>query len=242
MQTTEPNMEVRPEVLQILEAIEDGIILADSRMKIRTITPSMERLAGISADGVRGADAAHIVANRILPDTGQRGPVLALLSTRTGSGEVTVQAGERWYAVSSRQVPETGDWIIRFRDVARQTIAEEEVRRISADQALLSRAATELAGMPPEADVFSAIGAHLHELAPGSIVVVSAADIQAGTLSPRAFFGIEPFLPEIIEVFGENLTGITVEIPPYIREIMISGEIEEVKGGLQEIIPERIFQ
>ncbi|SDJ83751.1 MULTISPECIES: PAS domain S-box protein [Methanoculleus] len=242
MQTTEPNMEVRPEVLQILEAIEDGIILADSRMKIRTITPSMERLAGISADGVRGADAAHIVANRILPDTGQRGPVLALLSTRTGSGEVTVQAGERWYAVSSRQVPETGDWIIRFRDVTRQTIAEEEVRRISADQALLSRAATELAGMPPEADVFSAIGAHLHELAPGSIVVVSAADIQAGTLSPRAFFGIEPFLPEIIEVFGENLTGITVEIPPYIREIMISGEIEEVKGGLQEIIPERIFQ
>ncbi|WP_292520226.1 PAS domain S-box protein [Methanoculleus sp.] len=228
-------MEVRPEILQILEAMGDAVILADSGMNVRAITPSMERLAGISAGDARGADAVRIVADRILPDADQRERVLALLCTHTGSGEVTVRAGERWYAVSSRRVEETGDWIVRFRDVTRREAAEGEVRRRSADLAFLARAATQLAAMPPEADVFSAIGAYLHELAPGSVVIVSAADIQAGTLSPRAFFGIEPFLPDIIEVFGEGLTGISVGLPPHIREIMLSGEIEEVKGGLQEI-------
>lgn len=241
MQTTEPDMEVRPEILQILEATEDAVILADSNMKVRTITPAMELLAGISADDARDADAGCIVADRILPeaDGDQRERILSLLQNRTESGGITVRvssaAGERWYVFSSRRVEATADWLVRFRDVTRREAAEEEVRRRSGDLAFLSRAATELAAMPPEADVFSAIGAYLHELAPGAVVIVSATDIRAGTLNPRAFFGIEPFLPEIIETFGEDLTGISLEIPPHIRAIMTRGEIEEVKGGLQEV-------
>ncbi len=250
MQTTEPNTEVRPEILQILEAIEDAVILADADMKVRTITPSMERLAGISADDARDADAARIVADRILPegkaDGDQRERILSLLQNRTEAGGITIRAspaaGERWYVFSSRRVRQTDDWIVRFRDVTRREAAEGEVRRTSGDLAFLSRAATELAGMPDEADIFSSIGAYLHELAPGSIIIVSAADIRAGTLTPRAFFGIEPFMPEIIEVFGEDLTGISLEIPPDIREIMIRGEIEEVKGGLKEIALGQISQ
>ncbi len=248
MQTTEPDTEVRPEILQVLDAMEDAVILADSDMLVRTITPSMERLAGISADDARGADAARIVADRILPeaDGDQRERILSLLQNRTGSGGITARvssaAGERWYAFSSRQVLATGDWLVRFRDITRREAAEGEVRRRSDDLAFLSRAATELAGMPDAADVFSAIGAYLHELAPGSVVIVSAADIQAGTLTPRAFFGIEPFLPDIIETFGEDLTGISLSLPPDIRAIMIRGEIEEVKGGLQEIALGQISQ
>ncbi|MBP7410800.1 MAG: PAS domain-containing protein [Methanoculleus sp.] len=250
MRTTEPDMEVQPEILQILEAIEDAVILADSDMNVRTITPSMEHLAGISADDARGVDTARIVADRILPEGKAEGEprerILSLLQNRTGSGGVTVRVsaagGERWYAFSSRRVRQTGDWIVRFRDVTRREAAEREVRRTSGDLAFLSRAATELAAMPPEADPFSAIGAYLHELAPGSIVIVSAADIEAGTLTPRAFFGIEPFLPDIIETFGEDLAGISLEIPPHIRNIMIHGEIEEVKGGLQEIALGQISQ
>ncbi|MDD4137371.1 MAG: PAS domain-containing sensor histidine kinase [Methanoregula sp.] len=235
MQTTEPEMEVRPETLQVLEAMEDAVILADAGMTVRAITPSMERLAGISAGDARGADAVRFVADRLLPDADQRERVLSLLENRTGSGEVTVRAGERWYAFSFRQVTETGDWLIRFRDATRREAAKGEVRQRSDDMAFLSRAATELAAMPDGADVFPAIGAFLHELAPGSVVIVSAADIRAGTLTPQAFFGIEPFLPDIVETFGEDLTGISLEIPEDIREIMIRGKIEEVKGGLQEI-------
>jgi len=250
METTEPDTGVRPEVLQILEAMEDAVILADSGMNVRTVTPSMERLAGISADDARGVDAARIVADRILPegeaDGDQRERILSLLENRTGSGGITVRVSpagrERWYVFSSWQVKATGDWLVRFRDVTRKKIAEGEVRRTSGDLAFLSRAATELASMPDEADVFSAIGAYLHELAPGSVVIVSAADIRAGTLSPRAFFGIEPFLPEITETFGEDLTRISLEIPPLIRAIMARGEIEEVKGGLQEIALGQISQ
>ena len=248
MQTTEPDTGVRPEILQVLDAMEDAVILADADMNVRTITPSMERLAGISADDTRGADAARIVADKILPeaDGDQRERILSLLQNRTESGGIAVRvpptAGERWYIFSSRQVLATGDWLVRFRDITRREAAEGEVRRRSDDLAFLSRAATELATMPPEADLFSAIGAYLHELAPGSVVIASAADIQAGTLSPRAFFGIEPFLPDIIEVFGEGLTGLSLEIPPDIRAIMTRGEIEEVKGGLQEIALGQISQ
>ena len=246
MQTTEPDMEVRPEILQILDAMEDAAILTDSDMFVRAITASMERLAGISADDARGADAARIVADRILPDGDQRERILSVLENRTGSEEITVRVSsagrERWCAFSSRQITATGDWLVRFRDVTRREAAGEEVRRRSDDLAFLSRAATELAGMPDEADIFSAIGAYLHELAPGSVVIVSAADIRAGTLSPRAFFGIEPFLPEITEAFGEDLTGIALEIPPHIRAVMIRGEIEEVKGGLQEVALGQISQ
>ncbi len=250
MQTTEPDMEVRPEILQVLDAMEDAVILADPDMKVRTVTPSMERLAGISADDARDADAARIVADRILPegkaDGDQRERILSLLQNRTESDGITVgvssAAEERWYVLSSRRVEATGDWIVRFRDVTRREAAEGEVRRRSDDLAFLSRAATGLAAMPPEADLFSAIGAYLHELAPGSVVIVSAADIRAGTLTPRAFFGIEPFLPDIIEVFGEDLTGISLSLPPDIRAIMIRGEIEEVKGGLQEVALGQISQ
>jgi PAS domain S-box len=248
MQTTEPDTGVRPEILEILDAMEDAVILADADMNVRTITPSMERLAGISADDTRGADAARIVADKILPeaDGDQRERILSLLQNRTESGGIAVRvpptAGERWYIFSSRQVLATGDWLVRFRDITRREAAEGEVRRRSDDLAFLSRAATELATMPPEADLFSAIGAYLHELAPGSVVIASAADIQAGTLSPRAFFGIEPFLPDIIEVFGEGLTGLSLEIPPDIRAIMTRGEIEEVIGGLQEIALGQISQ
>nr|WP_303716461.1 PAS domain-containing protein [Methanoculleus marisnigri] len=239
---------MRPEILEILDAMEDAVILADADMNVRTITPSMERLAGISADDTRGADAARIVADKILPeaDGDQRERILSLLQNRTESGGIAVRvpptAGERWYIFSSRQVLATGDWLVRFRDITRREAAEGEVRRRSDDLAFLSRAATELATMPPEADLFSAIGAYLHELAPGSVVIASAADIQAGTLSPRAFFGIEPFLPDIIEVFGEGLTGLSLEIPPDIRAIMTRGEIEEVIGGLQEIALGQISQ
>ncbi|WP_082122733.1 PAS domain S-box protein [Methanoculleus sediminis] len=248
MHTTEPETEVRAEILQILDAMEDAVILADSYMNVRTVTPSMERLAGISADDARGADATRIVADRILPEANgdQRERILSLLQNRAESGGITVgvssAAGERRYVFSSRRVKETGDWIVRFRDVTRREAAEEEVRRTSGDLAFLSRVATELASMPDEADVFSAIGARLHELAPGSVVIVSAADIRAGTLSPRAFFGIEPFLPEITEAFGEDLTRISLEIPSSIRAIMARGEIEEVKGGLQEIALGQISQ
>ncbi|MCK9306896.1 MAG: PAS domain-containing protein, partial [Methanoculleus sp.] len=129
MQTTDPDMEVRPEILQILDAMEDAVILADADMNVRTITPSMERLAGISAGDARNADAARIVADKILPeaDTDQRERVLSLLENRTEAGEIAVRvpsaAGERWYAFSSRQVLATGDWIVRFRDVTRREAA-----------------------------------------------------------------------------------------------------------------------
>ncbi|MDV2480710.1 PAS domain S-box protein [Methanoculleus sp. Wushi-C6] len=248
MQTADPETEVRPEVLQLLDAMEDAVILADAGMNVRAVTPSMERLAGISADDALGADAVRIVADRILPEADQdaRERILSLLQSRTGSGGITVRvspaAGERWYAFSSRRLMETGDWLIRFRDVTRREAAEGEARRRSDDLAFLSRAATELAAVPPEADLFPAIGAFLHELAPGSVVIVSTADIRAGTLTPRAFFGIEPFLPDIVEVFGEDLTGISLDIPPHIRSIMLRGEIEEVKGGLEEIALGQISQ
>lgn len=70
MQTTEPDMEVRP------------------------ITASMERLAGISADDARGADAARIVADQVLPeaDRDQRERILSMLENRTGSEEITAKA------------------------------------------------------------------------------------------------------------------------------------------------------
>ena len=241
MQTTEPGTEVRPEILQILEAMEDAVILADPGMNVRTITPSMERLAGISADDARNTDAAHIVADRVLPeaDGDPRERILSLLQNRTESGGITVRvspaAGERWYSFSSRKVLASGDWIVRSRDVTRREAAERGAADIRRPAPSVSRAAMELAAMPDEADIFSAIGAYLHELAPGSVVIVSAVDIRAGTLSPRAFFGVEPFLPDIIETLGEDLTGIALEIPPDVRAIMIRGEIEEVKGGLQEV-------
>jgi len=63
-----------------------------------------------------------------------------------------------------------------------------------------------------------------------------------GPLGPGAFFGIEPFRPDVSETFGEGLTGISLEIPPHIRAIMIHGEIEEVKGGLQEVALGQISQ
>ncbi len=241
MRSTEPEVEVRPDTLQILEAMEDAAILADAGMQIRAVTPSMERLAG----DVRGADAIRIVADRILPeetaDRGAREQILSLLQNRAESSDITVRvspaAGERWYAFSSRRLGETGGWLMRFRDITRRKVAEEEARRRSEDLAFLSRAAMELAAMPPEADLLPAIGAGLHELVPGSIVIVSAADIRAGTLTPRAFFGIEPFLAG---ASPEDLTGITLPLPPDIRAIMTRGTIEEVKGGLREIAPWQI--
>ena len=153
------------------------------------------------------------------------GPVLALLSTRTGSGKSRSRPGSDGMPSPPGRCrrPATGS------SASATSPSNDRRRRGAAD---IGRSGFLPGGDrtcrdAPEADVFSAIGAHLHELAPGSIVVVSAADIQAGTLSPRAFFGIEPFLPEIIEVSGR--TSPDHGRDPAASGDLISGEIEEVR-------------
>ncbi|WP_164913708.1 PAS domain S-box protein [Methanoculleus taiwanensis] len=208
------------------------------------INPAMERLAGISAGDARGSDLLQFVAARVLPqaDEACTDAVISSIRNRTDEHEITCRvagpAGEAWYAYTSRQLGKgalAGIRIHRFREITREEKAAREHERCFGDLAFLSRAATGLAGLPPDADIFAAIGSYLHELAPDSIVIVSAADARAGTLTPRAIFGMEYCLPEVATLLGRDITGITLNLPRTIRDIMVRGEIEEIEGGLEAV-------
>jgi PAS domain S-box-containing protein len=234
------------EILQILKGAHDGILVATPDMKVRWMDSAMERLAGISTGAGVGIDALEVVT-RLLSHQIQRGDtcapaILSSIHNRVEVAEMECRIGapasERWFAYSSQQVvegPLSGDWVVWIHDITRQKLAEAEHRQCSRDLAFLASAATLLAGLPPDADIFSVIGSCLHEVAPGAVVIVSAADVGAGTLIPQAIFGNEPIISEASKLLGRDVTSLTLSIPPHIYDIMLRGEIEEVTGGLEEV-------
>ncbi|WP_301662744.1 PAS domain S-box protein [Methanoculleus frigidifontis] len=226
----------------LLQGAEEATCIATPEMEVLWINPAMERLAGIAAADARGRDALRFVAERVLPQADEPCTAAITSAIRNRTEEhgiacrITEPAGEAWYAYTSRRVENgtlKGAWILQFREITEQKRSEREHGRCSDEIAFLSGAATALAALPTDADVFAVIGRYLHEIVPEAIVIVSEADIPAGTLTPRAFFGMDDCLPEIAALLGRNLTGITLNLPENIREIMARGEIEEIEGGLE---------
>ncbi len=244
MHVSEVSAETRDELFAILSSAEEGTCIATPEMEVLWINPAMERLAGISAQDARGDDVLQFVAARVLPGADEACTAAILSSIRSRTEEHGIEcriagpAGEEWYAYTSRQIGRgtlAGAWLLRFGEITLQKKAEREHDRCSGELAFLSGAATGLAGLPPDADIFAVIGRYLHEVMPGAIVIVSAADVGADTLIPRAIFGDESLMVEASKLLGRDITGLALSIPPHIHDIMQRGRIEEIEGGLEAV-------
>ncbi len=244
MHVGEVSAEIRTEIFDVLSGAEEATCIATPEMEVLWINPAMERLAGIPAADAAGSDVLWFFAERVLQqaDEPSAAAILSSIQSRTEEKERECRIGgperEAWYAYTSRRLERgtlAGAWILTFRGITAQKRAAREHERCFGDLAYLSRAATGLAALPPDADLFAVIGSYIHEIAPDSIVIVSTADIRAGTLTPRALFGMEYCLPRVIAILGREITGITLNLPRNIREIMARGEIAEIKGGLEAV-------
>ncbi len=244
MHVGEVSAEIRTGVFDVLSGAAEATCIVNPEMEVLWINPAMEHLASISAGDAKGSNVLRFLADRVLLQADEPSAAAILSSIRSRTEEEGIECridgpeGGVWYAYTSRRLEKgtlAGAWILTFREITAQKRTAREHERCSGDLLFLSRAATGLAALPPDAEIFAVIGGYIHELAPDSIIIVSEADVRAGTLTPRAFFGIEYCLPRVAAFLDCDITGITLNIPGNIREIMAHGEIAEIEGGLEAV-------
>jgi PAS domain S-box-containing protein len=98
---------------------------------------------------------------------------------------------------------------------------------------LLSRTFEDLNNFSPEDDLYEFIGGTLGHLVPEStIILVNTFDQDAKTITLHAVKGLGARQPEIEKILCRPLKGLTLPVPDHILPEMITGECNEIPGGL----------
>ncbi len=101
---------------------------------------------------------------------------------------------------------------------------------------LLSQTFEELNNFPPEGDLYEFIGGTLRHLVPEStIILVNTFDQDAKTITLHAIDGLGPRQPEIEKILCRPLKGLTLPVPDHVLPEMITGECNELPGGLTDL-------
>jgi PAS domain S-box-containing protein len=98
---------------------------------------------------------------------------------------------------------------------------------------LLSHTFDDLNNFSPEGDLYEFIGGTLGHLVPEStIIIVSTFDQDARTITLHAVKGLGARQPEIEKILCRPLKGLTLPVPDLVLPEMITGECNEIPGGL----------
>jgi PAS domain S-box-containing protein len=101
---------------------------------------------------------------------------------------------------------------------------------------LLSRTFDELNNFPHGGDLYRFMGETLRHFVPEStIILVSAFDQDAKTVTLHAVEGLGPRQPEIEKILCRPLNGLTLPVPDQVLPEMINGECIEITGGLTDL-------
>jgi PAS domain S-box-containing protein len=101
---------------------------------------------------------------------------------------------------------------------------------------LLSRTFEELNNFPPDGDLYEFIGGTLRHIAPEStIILVSTFDHDTKTITVHAVEGLGPRQPDIERILCCPLKGLTFSVPDQVLPEMVTGECNEIPGGLTDL-------
>ena len=111
----------------------------------------------------------------------------------------------------------------------------------------LSDAVEQLADFPRDKDIYPYIAKTLKKITPkGTIILVNTFDPDKKTVTLQAFAGIGSRLPEIENLLGRSLHGISFPVPDPTLIPMRTGECRELSGGIRELtfgaLPEALYK
>jgi len=101
---------------------------------------------------------------------------------------------------------------------------------------LLSRTFEDLNNFPPDGDLYEFIGVTLRHLAPEStIILVNTFDQEVKTVTVHAVEGLGIRQPDIERILSRPLKGLTFPVPDQVLPEMVTGECNEITGGLTDL-------
>ncbi len=120
-------------------------------------------------------------------------------------------------------------------DITEQKRAEEHDRVYMQQLEFLSGTAMDFVKMPFETDIYAYISDRLLELFPGFMNVVSSIEDEHRVLTVRAAGGSERFRTMIEDLGRLRPGGLCFPIPPDMVRVMLTGEVVELRGGIEEV-------
>ncbi|MFA4876419.1 MAG: PAS domain S-box protein [Methanoregula sp.] len=101
---------------------------------------------------------------------------------------------------------------------------------------LLSGTVEALNDLSPDADIWAFIAATLKQIVPeDTIILVNAFNPDTRTITLHAIEGLGQYQCEVETVIGRSLHGLSFSVPGQVIPFMLTGECNEIRGGLSEL-------
>lgn len=219
----------------MLEFSSDYILVLDADERIIQANTPMLALLDKRMDAILGK-GIHDVGSTFLDELPLRVLLKEPHQVREKSVEVNaVIRGKRYY-FSMKQMPAvfedgTQGRTLIFEDITSRREAEEKIRTYMLQMEFFSRKLEEFAGLPPGADIYTAIGAGLDALLPDAIIDVNAYDPERKVLIKKAIYGKkgEEFVNRCSE---HNCNWECSPAYDFVPDVLVSGKIFHLPGKI----------
>jgi PAS domain S-box-containing protein len=123
-----------------------------------------------------------------------------------------------------------------FRDISERRISAEKIRNNISQMEFFSRKMQEFIELPPDSDIYHAIGKGLMELLPDSVIAsVNAYDPIEGTLTIKTL-SKEKANATMCKYLGRDLTGFSLHVNTPFPEEILTGKVYPVQNNLCSIL------
>lgn len=219
----------------MLEFSSDYILVLDADERIIQANAPMLALLDKRMDAIFGK-GIHDVGSSFLDEL----PLRVLLKephhARDQSVDVNALIRGKRYYFSMKQMPSvfedgTKGRTLIFEDITSRREAEEKIRTYMLQMEFFSKKLEEFAGLPPAADIYTAIGAGLDALLPDAIIDVNAYDSGRKVLYKKAIYGTrgEEFA---IRCRDNHCNWDCSPAYDFVPDVLVSGKIFHLPGKL----------
>ncbi|MCX6689281.1 MAG: PAS domain-containing protein [Methanoregula sp.] len=120
------------------------------------------------------------------------------------------------------------------RDINEKKETDERIKVHVTQMEFFSRILQDFAELPPDADIYEAIGAGLYEIIPDATIMVNSYDHGSGILTVRSVMG-ERVRDYAARHFGKDLVGYAIRVDENVPERVLSGKVHHIGKDLYNI-------
>ena len=128
-----------------------------------------------------------------------------------------------------------------LRDIGERRAAAEKIRNNLSQTEFFSRKIQEFIELPPDSDIYHAIGQGLKELLPEGMMIVNDYDRKTGTLTIKALIG-DKARATALKYLQSDLTDISLEVDEPLPENILAGKIYPVQKNFHSILSQNFSQ
>jgi len=121
------------------------------------------------------------------------------------------------------------------RDITEKKEADAQLQAHVTQMEFFSRKMQEFSELPPDADIYEAIGAGLYEFLPYAAITVNSYDSGSGTLTVRNIIS-EQAQDSAIQHFGKLTVGLKIRVDENVPEWVLSGKLHHIEKDLYNVM------